>query len=84
MPIRCVRSGLAVRVRALHAQNAPAEIGYAGQRCALNLVGSGIDKDRIRRGDWVLDEELHAPTDRLDAQIRHQHGHAVMDEWDEP
>jgi selenocysteine-specific elongation factor len=63
-------SGLAVRVRALHAQNAPAGIGYAGQRCALNLVGSGIDKDRIHRGDWVLDEELHAPTDRLDARVR--------------
>ena len=63
-------SGLAVRVRALHAQNAPAEIGHAGQRCALNLAGSGIDKDRIRRGDWVLDEELHAPTDRLDARVR--------------
>ncbi len=63
-------SGLAVRVRALHAQNAPAGIGYAGQRCALNLVGSGIDKDRIRRGDWVLDEELHAPTDRFDARVR--------------
>src|SRR6266481_3985769 len=63
-------SGLAVRVRALHAQNAPAGIGYAGQRCALNLVGSGIDKDRIRRGDWVLDAELHAPTNRLDARVR--------------
>lgn len=63
-------SGLAARVRALHAQNAAAERGYAGQRCALNLVGSEIEKDRIRRGDWVVDEALHAPTDRLDTRIR--------------
>jgi selenocysteine-specific elongation factor len=63
-------SGLTARVRAVHAQNTPAEHGCAGQRCALNLIGTEIDKDRIRRGDWVLDEELHAPTERLDAQIR--------------
>ena len=63
-------SGLAARVRALHAQNSPAEIGHAGQRCALNLVGPAIDKDSVRRGDWVLDKELHAPTDRLDAWVR--------------
>ena len=63
-------SGLAARVRSLHAQDAAAEWAHAGQRCALNLVGSEIGKDRIRRGDWVLDEALHLPTDRVDASIR--------------
>jgi selenocysteine-specific elongation factor len=63
-------SGLAARVRSLHAQNAAATRGVAGQRCALNLVGSNIDKERIHRGDWVLDEALHLPTDRIDANIR--------------
>jgi len=62
--------GLAARVRSLHAQNAAAAGGRAGQRCALNLVGADIDKDRIHRGDWVLDEALHLPTDRIDARIR--------------
>jgi selenocysteine-specific elongation factor len=63
-------AGLAARVRGLHAQNAAAACGRAGQRCALNLVGTNIDKDRIHRGDWVLDEALHLPTDRIDASIR--------------
>jgi selenocysteine-specific elongation factor len=63
-------SGLAARVRGLHSQNAAAEWAHAGQRCALNLVGAEIGKDRIHRGDWVLDEALHLPSDRVDARIR--------------
>ena len=63
-------SGLAARVRSIHAQNRPAERGAAGERCALNLAGDGITKDAIARGDIVLDPELHAPTDRIDATLR--------------
>jgi selenocysteine-specific elongation factor len=63
-------SGLPARVRSLHTQNRPAEIGQAGDRCALNLVGQGISKGAIRRGDMVVDPELHAPTDRIDATLR--------------
>ena len=63
-------SGLAARVRSIHAQNRSAEKGVAGQRCALNLVGEDISKDSIRRGDVVLDPETHAPTERIDATLR--------------
>jgi len=63
-------SGIEVRVRSLHAQNQPAETGMAGQRCALNLVGSDLEKRDIRRGDWVVDPVLHLPTQRLDARLR--------------
>jgi selenocysteine-specific elongation factor len=63
-------SGIAARVRSIHTQNAPAEEGSRGQRCALNIAGPDVAKDRIRRGDWIIDEHLHAPTDRLDARIR--------------
>ncbi len=63
-------SGLKARVRSLHAQNRVAGQGLAGQRCALNLAGEGITKDSVRRGDVVLDPELHAPTDRIDARLR--------------
>jgi selenocysteine-specific elongation factor len=63
-------SGLAARVRSLHAQNSEAQIGRAGERCALNLVGEEISKETIRRGDVVLDPKLHAPTDRIDARLR--------------
>jgi selenocysteine-specific elongation factor len=63
-------SGMAARVRSIHAQNRPAARGEAGERCALNLAGDGIAKDAIRRGDVVLDPDLHSPTDRIDASFR--------------
>jgi selenocysteine-specific elongation factor len=63
-------SGLPARVRSLHTQNRPAEDGRAGDRCALNLADHGVSKESIRRGDVVLDPELHAPTDRIDARLR--------------
>jgi len=62
--------GIEVRVRSIHAQNQPAQVGVAGQRCALNLAGEGFDKSRVRRGHWVVAAPLHAPTQRLDVQLR--------------
>ena len=62
-------SGLAARVRGIHAQNRKAAEGLAGQRCALNLAGEGIAKEAIHRGDMVLDPALHAPTARIDATL---------------
>ncbi|AZO19972.1 selenocysteine-specific translation elongation factor [Mesorhizobium sp. M1E.F.Ca.ET.045.02.1.1] len=63
-------SGLAARIRSIHAQNRVAERGLAGTRCALNLAGDGVSKEAIRRGDVILDPALHAPTDRIDAELR--------------
>ncbi len=62
--------GIEARVRGLHAQNEAATVGAAGQRVALNIAGARVDKDAIRRGDWVLAPELHRPTDRLDVRVR--------------
>src|SRR5204862_6948574 len=63
-------SGLEARVRSLHAQKRPAETGRAGERCALNLSGPRLSKDAVRRGDWVVSPELHAPTDRPDVRLK--------------
>jgi selenocysteine-specific elongation factor len=63
-------SGLAARIRSIHAQNRPVERGQAGDRCALNLAGATIAKDAIRRGDVILHPSLHAPADRIDAMLR--------------
>ncbi|UPG88053.1 selenocysteine-specific translation elongation factor [Luteibacter aegosomaticola] len=62
--------GLTARVRSVHAQNQEASDGCAGERVALNLAGAGISKEAIHRGDMVVDPFLHAPTDRIDAQLR--------------
>ena len=61
-------SGRPVRVRGIHAQNRPADMGLAGQRCALNLAG--VEKQQVQRGDWVLAAELNRPSTRLDVRLK--------------
>jgi selenocysteine-specific elongation factor len=63
-------AGHTARVRSIHAQNRVVTRSVAGDRCALNLAGSGISKDQIARGDVLLDQTLHAPTDRIDSRMR--------------
>ncbi|RKP46575.1 selenocysteine-specific translation elongation factor [Pararobbsia silviterrae] len=65
--LRLVPDGAAVRVRGIHAQNRAAEHGHAGQRCALNLAS--IDKDRMRRGDAMVDDRLAALSARVDTDL---------------
>ena len=60
-------SGKPVRLRSLHVMNRPAQVGQAGQRCALNL--GGVGKDEIARGDWIVSPRLHAPTARFDVRL---------------
>jgi len=59
--------GREVRVRGIHAQNRPAQVGNAGERCALNLAG--IARDEVSRGDWVVAPEAALATDRFDARL---------------
>ena len=64
-------SGLEARVRSINAQNRPVQEGVAGQRCALVLSRSPqISKEAVHRGDVILDPALHAPTARIDANLR--------------
>jgi selenocysteine-specific elongation factor len=59
--------GTPVRVRGIQMRGKPAERAQAGQRCALNLTGT--DLETVARGDWLLAEAIHAPTQRLDARV---------------
>ncbi|GAB7535594.1 selenocysteine-specific translation elongation factor [Burkholderia sp. 3C] len=65
--LNVARTGEPVRVRGLHAQNRPAEIGHAGERCALNLAG--IDKAALSRGDVIADVRLAATSPRIDVEL---------------
>jgi selenocysteine-specific elongation factor len=67
--VRLLLAGQDARVRTIHAQNARAAAGQAGQRCALNLVGD-LHADRIARGDWVVTGAVPPPTQKLDARLR--------------
>lgn len=61
--------GIPARVRALHAQNRSTPRAGAGDRIALNLTGSDIDKSTVVRGDWVVAPAAHHPTDRIDVSL---------------
>jgi selenocysteine-specific elongation factor len=61
---------LPVRLRGLHAQNRESTQGVAGQRLALNLAATGLEKSDIRRGDWVVAESAQISTRRIDARLR--------------
>lgn len=61
-------SGITVKVRSLHVQNRPGSLACAGQRCGVSL-GGRIATRAVKRGDWLVDPALHAPTDRIDASL---------------
>jgi selenocysteine-specific elongation factor len=60
-------SSTQVRVRSIHSQNRPAEVGNSGERCALNLTG--VEKSAIERGDWLADARALSPTTRIDVRM---------------
>ncbi|MEX2489928.1 MAG: selenocysteine-specific translation elongation factor, partial [Pseudomonadales bacterium] len=64
------RPNTPVRVRGIHTQNQPADAARAGDRCALNISGQTLSRERIHRGDWLVGNEDHRSTDRLDAEIK--------------
>jgi selenocysteine-specific elongation factor len=62
--------GLPVRVRGIRAQDRAVGAATAGDRAALNIVGQGLSRDMVARGQWLVDPGLHAPTDRIDTLVR--------------
>lgn len=57
-----------LRVRAIHAQGQGAQTGRTGERCAINLAG--IERDGVKRGDWLVDPGHASATSRYDADIQ--------------
>ncbi|MGP9797466.1 selenocysteine-specific translation elongation factor [Halomonas sp. 86] len=69
--VRLVPDGHKARVRQLRRQHRESDQAHQGDRVALNLSGTGVERDRIRRGDWVVADALETPPiKRLDAQLR--------------
>jgi selenocysteine-specific elongation factor len=58
---------LTARVRSLHTQSRPADMGRAGERCALALTG--VAKSDLVRGDWLADPRALIPSTRLDVRL---------------
>ena len=58
-----------LRVRGIHAQNAEANAGRAGQRCAINLAGTELRKEAIERGQWLTTASDAEPVSKFDAEL---------------
>ena len=67
---RALLADIPVRVRGIHAQNAVAQSGCAGQRCALNLAGPDLRPEAIVRGDWIVGGESPPSARKIDARLR--------------
>ncbi|MGQ0654356.1 MAG: selenocysteine-specific translation elongation factor [Betaproteobacteria bacterium] len=60
-------SGIPARVRGIQKDGKPAATAVAGERCAINVAD--VDLARAARGDWLVAERLHAPTQRMDVRL---------------
>jgi len=65
--LRVSPSGAVVRVRGLRVQESFVGFVRAGQRCAMNLAGVAVAD--VARGDWIVGEAIHLPTQRIDAEV---------------
>ena len=68
--VRHVPDGGELRVRSLRVHNQQAGQASAGQRCALNVAGSGLRDVEIHRGDWMVAPGAACATRRLDVEVR--------------
>ncbi len=70
--VRILPAGLSARIRAVQVHGEEVRSASAGQRAALGLVG--VDRDRIRRGDLLVDDAAWEPSLTLTAQLRLMEG----------
>ena len=60
-------SGICTKIRGIQVHGGKAEVGYAGQRLALNL--QGVDNNQTERGDVVAPRGLYRATRAVDVEI---------------
>ncbi|MGB9080731.1 MAG: SelB C-terminal domain-containing protein, partial [Desulfuromonadaceae bacterium] len=60
-------SGICTKIRGIQVHGGKTEVGYAGQRLALNL--QGVDNNQAERGDVVAPRGLYRTTRTVDVEI---------------
>ncbi len=68
--VRALLAAQPARIRGIHAQNAVAQVGRAGERCALNLASTQLDVEHLRRGDWIVHPDAPPAAPKFDARLR--------------
>ncbi len=59
--------GIPVKVRSIHAQSKSVERAGFGSRCGIVLTG--VDLEKVQRGDWLVAQELNQEVEVFDAII---------------
>ena len=67
-------AGHRARVRGLQVAGQAVREARPGSRCAVNLAGTGIDRQSAGRGDWIVSSELHQPISIVDVQMHWSSG----------
>ena len=62
--------GSPARIRGIRALDVARDQASAGERCALNITGRGLDERSLERGDWLLHPRLCNATRRIDVDLR--------------
>lgn len=57
-----------VRIRGIQVHDRPAEVAGGGQRVALNLTG--VERQAVRRGRWIVKDPTVQPTYLVDVAVR--------------
>ena len=60
-------SGMQVRVRGLHVQDAAADVASAGDRAAINLGGVAVGA--VKRGDWLCEPSAREPVSQFALEL---------------
>lgn len=57
------------RIRGIHRQNKPSDMGRAGDRCAINISAQGLEKTDIHRGSHLSTKLDKRETERCDIAL---------------
>jgi selenocysteine-specific elongation factor len=68
--LEVVPSQVQVRVRGLQTHLKSVEQCGPGERCAINIVGPGLDRALIGRGDWIVGSEIAVMSDHLEVKCK--------------
>ena len=62
--------GRPLRVRGLQAHRNAVQTLGAGERGALNIVGTDLDRSEVGRGNWIVSADIAVTTRHIDARLR--------------
>jgi len=60
-------AGIETRIKTVHVHDREVTAGHVGQRVAVSL--HRVEKDRVRRGDWLVKSDVLAPSHIMDVRF---------------